>query len=49
MGTPDLAMADLIAAAPSLGAGTVRKEPLNCDELSVKTFLEDYMHAEVLL
>lgn len=28
-GTPDFSRADLIATAPSFGAGTVRKDPLN--------------------
>jgi hypothetical protein len=34
IGTPDFSKADLMATAPSFGAGTVRKAPLNYDIVS---------------
>src|SRR5947207_11718614 len=49
-GTPDLAMAALIATAPSCGAGIETKEPLNYKiPTSVSTFTEEISYAPLPL
>lgn len=48
MGTPDFSSADLMATAPSLGAGTFVKEPLNYARVSCLGLRDTHLAREIM-